>query len=56
MPPAELEDLLLSHPKIKDCAIIGIPDQVNGEIPKAYVVKSDNSLEKRDVLLFVKGY
>lgn len=55
VPPAELEDLLLSHPKVKDCAVIGIPCKVNGEVPKAYVVKSDDLLEERDVLLFVKS-
>eukprot|EP00668_Euglena_longa_P026949 GGOE01033725.1.p1 GENE.GGOE01033725.1~~GGOE01033725.1.p1 ORF type:complete len:529 (+),score=196.85 GGOE01033725.1:38-1624(+) len=35
--PAELEDLLLSHPAVEDCAVIGIP-QDEDEAPKAYVV------------------
>ncbi|CAK4031325.1 related to phenylacetyl- ligase [Lecanosticta acicola] len=36
--PAELEDLLLSHPGVADCAVIPIPDAYSGEKPKAYVV------------------
>ncbi|KAK8874271.1 acetyl-CoA synthetase-like protein [Apiospora arundinis] len=36
--PAELEDLLLGHPKVEDSAVLGIPDDWSGERPKAYVV------------------
>ena len=36
--PAELEDLLLGHPKVEDVAVMGIPDEYAGELPKAYVV------------------
>jgi len=37
VPPAELEALLITHPKIADCAVIGIPDDEAGELPKAFV-------------------
>ncbi|CAG0883881.1 unnamed protein product [Cyprideis torosa] len=36
--PAELENLLLKHPNIADCAVIGIPDDDVGERLRAYVV------------------
>ncbi len=36
--PAELEALLLTHPKIADVAVIGVPDDAAGEVPKAFVV------------------
>ncbi|KAL8841873.1 MAG: hypothetical protein Q9170_000746 [Blastenia crenularia] len=36
--PAELEDLLLSHPKVEDTAVLGLHDDYTGERPKAYVV------------------
>jgi acyl-CoA synthetase (AMP-forming)/AMP-acid ligase II len=36
--PAELEAILLGHPAIADAAVIPIPDEAAGEIPKAYVV------------------
>ncbi|QKX61035.1 uncharacterized protein TRUGW13939_08181 [Talaromyces rugulosus] len=38
--PAELEAHLLEHPMVADCAVIGIPDDAAGEIPKAFVVKA----------------
>jgi 4-coumarate--CoA ligase len=37
--PAELEGIILSHPKVKDCGVIGIPDEKSGELPFAFVVK-----------------
>jgi acyl-CoA synthetase (AMP-forming)/AMP-acid ligase II len=36
--PAELESLLLKHPKIADVAVIPVADQDSGEVPKAVVV------------------
>ena len=38
VPPAELEGLLLSHPAVGDAAVIPVPDDEAGEIPKAFVV------------------
>ncbi|GMR49074.1 hypothetical protein PMAYCL1PPCAC_19269, partial [Pristionchus mayeri] len=53
VPPAELEDLLLSHPLVKDAAVIGIPDQRMGELVRAYVVRANESLTEKDVIDFV---
>ncbi len=36
--PAELEDLLLGHPKVEDVAVLGLKDDYSGEKPKAFVV------------------
>ncbi len=36
--PAELEAILLTHPAVADAAVIPIPDEEAGEIPKAFVV------------------
>jgi len=35
--PAELEALLITHPKVADVAVIGVPDDEAGEVPKAFV-------------------
>lgn len=46
--PAELEDLLLGHPVVEDCAVLGVPDERAGERPKAYVVLKRNSRGKEE--------
>jgi len=54
VPPAELEALLLSHPKIADVAVIGLPDEEAGEIPKAFVVTAPGAtLTEGEVITFV---
>jgi 4-coumarate--CoA ligase len=37
VPPAELEGLLITHPAIADVAVIGVPDEACGELPKAFI-------------------
>jgi acyl-CoA synthetase (AMP-forming)/AMP-acid ligase II len=37
VPPAELEGLLITHPAIVDVAVIGVPDEAAGELPKAFI-------------------
>lgn len=36
--PSEVEDMILGHPKIRDLVIVGIPDELKGEAPKAFIV------------------
>ncbi|KAJ3327213.1 hypothetical protein HDU93_002089 [Gonapodya sp. JEL0774] len=36
--PAELEDVLNSHPLVEDAAVTGAPSDEHGEVPKAYIV------------------
>jgi len=52
--PAELEALLITHPKIADVAVIGIPNDEAGEIPKAFVTEAPGasiSLEEIQALV-----
>ena len=39
--PREIEEVLYQNPKIKEAAVIGIPDTHKGEVPKAFVVLND---------------
>jgi long-chain acyl-CoA synthetase len=39
--PAEVEAVLLEHPAVRDCGVIGKPDLAAGEIPCAFVVLRD---------------
>lgn len=41
--PAELEEILLYHPDVLDVAVTGIPDEVMGELPTAFIVRRANS-------------
>ncbi len=34
----EVEEVLLDHPKVAECAVVGAPDQERGRIVKAFVV------------------
>ena len=50
--PAELEAVLLTHPQISDAAVIPIADEEAGEIPKAFVVLSEQ-VSSDDIMAFV---
>jgi len=54
--PAELEGVLLSHPLVKDAAVIGIDDEETGEAPKAFVVLKDDDLETAETEESLKLY
>jgi acyl-CoA synthetase (AMP-forming)/AMP-acid ligase II len=52
VPPAELEAVLVSHPKVKDAGVIGVPREDCGEIPKACVVVNDG-VDADELLAYV---
>jgi len=39
--PAELESLLLTYKGVTDAAVVGIPDEEAGEVPRAYIVRKE---------------
>jgi len=53
--PAELEGLLLKHPKVADAAVIGLPDEQCGERPKAFIVAS-GAATAEEICAFVEGH
>ncbi|MQL85754.1 hypothetical protein Taro_018276 [Colocasia esculenta] len=51
--PAELEQLLQTHPEVVDAAVIPYPNEEAGEIPMAFVVKQQGStLTEHEVMEF----
>lgn len=49
--PAELEALLLTHELVNDVAVIQIPDEESGELPRAYIVlKDDTDGDKQHIM------
>ncbi|MBN1479725.1 long-chain fatty acid--CoA ligase [candidate division KSB1 bacterium] len=53
--PSEVEAVLLMRPEVKECAVIGIPDNFYGEIVKAFVVLQRGKLcEEQDLLAFCR--
>nr|CAH0105514.1 unnamed protein product [Daphnia galeata] len=53
--PAELENILNSHPAVAEAAVIGIPDVQAGELPRAYVVRKPGmaSVSDAEIQAFV---
>ncbi|CAK1543233.1 unnamed protein product [Leptosia nina] len=37
--PAELESLLRTHPAVQEAAVVGVPHEYHGEVPKAFIIK-----------------
>ena len=54
--PRELEDVVYEHPAVKLCAVVGKPDVVAGEVPKAFVVLKEGMAASADeIMSFVNG-
>lgn len=46
----------MSHPGVEDAAVIGIPNERTGEVPKAFVVKKDKTLSQEHINTYMKKY
>ena len=49
--PFEVEDALVKHPLVKECAVVASPDEVRGNIVKAYIILKDSSIQKDQELV-----
>jgi long-chain acyl-CoA synthetase len=53
--PSEVEDMMITHPKIKDLVVVGIPDDLKGEAPKAFIhLKEDDTATEEEIKEFCK--
>jgi acetyl-CoA synthetase len=48
--PFEVEDALVRHPAVKECAVISIPDEIRGAIVKAYVILKDSTAGNEELV------
>jgi len=53
--PREIEEALSLHPKVKEVAVIGVKDEVRGEVPKAFVIAKDGmSVDEKELRAFCR--
>jgi acyl-CoA synthetase (AMP-forming)/AMP-acid ligase II len=51
--PAEVENMLMQHPAIADCALIGVPDERWGEAVKACIVlRTHQTVRGEEIIAF----
>jgi acetyl-CoA synthetase len=57
--PFEVEDALMKHPSVKECAVVASPDEIRGNVVKAFIVLKDTNEETpelvKDLQAFVKS-
>lgn len=52
--PNEVEGVVEMHPKVKECSVVGVYDEQQGQAVKLYVVTNDKSLKKEELIEFCK--
>ncbi|MCM8797585.1 MAG: long-chain fatty acid--CoA ligase [Candidatus Omnitrophica bacterium] len=55
--PREIEEVLYRSPKIKEAAVIGIPDEHKGEVPKGFVVLKDGEVaSEQEIIQYLREH
>jgi long-chain acyl-CoA synthetase len=53
--PREIEEVLVQHPKVKEVAVIGVKDEVRGEVPKAFVIAREGmTVDEKELRSFCR--
>jgi long-chain acyl-CoA synthetase len=52
--PNEVENVLAAHPKVKEAAVVGVPDRHSGEAPMAFIVPRDPGLTRDELHDFAR--
>ena len=52
--PNEIEDVLMTHPQVASCAVIGVPDERSGEAVKLFVVPRAGGLTVEELKAFCR--
>ena len=53
--PNEIEDVVMGHPKVANCAAIGVPDERSGEAVKLFVVPREGGLSVDELKAYCKA-
>jgi len=54
--PAEIEEYLFTHPKVQNVSVIGIPDDVFGEVSAAYIIpREGETIDPQEIVDFCVG-
>jgi long-chain acyl-CoA synthetase len=51
--PNEVEEVAMSQGGLLECAVVGVPDEHSGEVPKLFAVKKDPGLTAADLRAFL---
>ncbi|CAN5715690.1 long-chain fatty acid--CoA ligase [soil metagenome] len=57
--PREVEDVLYTHPQVREAAVVGVPDDYRGETVRAFVALKEEKLEpvtEEDLISFCKQH
>ncbi len=52
--PNEIEDVLVRMPGVREAAVVGVPDENSGEVPKAFLVLDDKTITKEKIRQFCR--
>lgn len=53
--PREIDEILITHPKVVEAAVIGVPDSLRGEVAKAFIVLKDGkTATEKEIIAFCK--
>jgi long-chain acyl-CoA synthetase len=52
--PNEIEGVVASHPGVRECACVGVPDDNSGEAVKVFVVRKDTNLTVETLMAYCK--
>jgi acyl-CoA synthetase (AMP-forming)/AMP-acid ligase II len=51
--PAEVENILATHPDVRDVSVVAIPHEVKGQVPVAFVVRNaESNLSEKELIDF----
>ncbi|MED1205536.1 acyl-CoA synthetase MbcS [Heyndrickxia acidicola] len=54
--PFEVEDALMKHPSVKECAVVASPDEIRGNVVKAFIVLKDENESSQELVKSLQAF